>query len=90
MLISTFSHAFWNYLGKGRSPSAAFFLLASSSAAGCLSPVLVYYRHALGGLLLLTGLFQGIYFIRLAGAYRFGQLSVAYPLVGLLLVGLAS
>lgn len=85
--LSTFSHAFWNFLGKRRSPSAAFFLLASASAAVCLSPVLVYYRQALplvlpavGGLLLATGIFQGIYYVSLAGAYRYGQLSVAYPL----------
>jgi drug/metabolite transporter (DMT)-like permease len=87
VITSTFSHALWNFLGKRRSPSAGFFLMASFSAAVCLSPVLVYYRQALvlalpvvGGLLLATAVFQGIYYIGLAGAYRFGQLSVAYPL----------
>lgn len=87
VIISTFMHALWNYLGKRRSPSASFFLLASFSTAVCLSPVLIYYRQALpqvlpavGGLLLATGIFQAIYYIGLAGAYRFGQLSVAYPL----------
>jgi drug/metabolite transporter (DMT)-like permease len=87
VLVSTFMHALWNYLGKRRNPSASFFLLASFSAAVCLSPVLIYYRQvlplvlpAVSGLLLATGIAQAVYYIGLAGAYRYGQLSVAYPL----------
>jgi drug/metabolite transporter (DMT)-like permease len=51
-------------------------------------PVLVIYHKALlaipasvWGLLLLTGCAQALYFIALAGAYRSGDLSLAYPLV---------
>ena len=57
------------------------------AASICLSPLLWVYRHALvqipvqiWGLILLTGFCQSIYFIGLAGAYRHGQLSIAYPL----------
>jgi drug/metabolite transporter (DMT)-like permease len=85
--ISTFAHAFWNYLGKRSNPSASFFLAASLAALVCLSPLLVYYRQAvmaippnIWGLLIATGVCQSVYYIGLAGAYRHGHLSVAYPL----------
>ena len=87
VITSTFAHAFWNYLGKRRNPSAAFFLVASLSVSVCLSPILFYYRAALAlvplpvwGLILATGTCQAIYYTGLAGAYRHGDLSVAYPL----------
>ncbi len=86
--ISTFSHAFWNLLGKRRRPSGAFFLVASLSAAACLAPFSIYFLQLAAGLpsffwvmLAATGFSQAIYYIGLAGAYRHGDLSVAYPLV---------
>ena len=85
--ISTFTHAGWNYMGKRRSPSAAFFLMASLAALAVLSPLLFFYARAIAlippwvwALLLLTGVCQATYYAALAGAYRFGDLSVAYPL----------
>jgi drug/metabolite transporter (DMT)-like permease len=85
--ISAFTHAFWNFLGKRQNPSAAFFLTASLSVSVCLFPVLLYYRNAVAliptgvwVLLVFTAVCQAVYYIGLAGAYRFGQLSVAYPL----------
>ncbi len=86
--VSAFTHAFWNLLGKRQNSSSAFFLIASAVASVGLAPWLVYYRHALplvpGSVWLLiaaTGVFQMIYYIGLAAAYRHGDLSVAYPLV---------
>ncbi len=85
--LSTFAHAFWNLLGKRRNPSVAFFLVASLAAGVCLLPVMIIYHQALvliplalWGWLLATGFCQGVYFIGLAGAYRHGDMSVAYPL----------
>jgi len=85
--ISTFSHAFWNYLGKKRSPSAAFFELTLLAGTVCLSPILLIYFWKIAfipmqvwELLLLTSVCQSVYFWGLAGAYRNGQLSIAYPL----------
>lgn len=85
--LSTFTHALWNYLGKKRNPSAAFFEMTLLAATVCLSPILLFYFGKLSsiplqvwGLLLLTGTFQSVYFIGLAGAYRHGELSIAYPL----------
>jgi drug/metabolite transporter (DMT)-like permease len=85
--ISAFTHAFWNLLGKRQNPSAAFFLTASLAVAVCSLPVLFYYRRQVSliplevwMLLVFTGICQAVYYIGLAGAYRYGQLSVAYPL----------
>ncbi len=85
--ISAFAHAFWNLLGKRQNPSTAFFLVASAFAAVCFSPLLLVYRNAFAFIpgrvwlwLGLTSLFEVIYYIGLAGAYRHGDMSVAYPL----------
>jgi drug/metabolite transporter (DMT)-like permease len=86
--ISAGLHALWNLLGKRRNPSAAFFLVSAACAALLTLPFLFIYRAALGrvplavwGLLLATGVCQAVYYVGLAGAYRRGELSVAYPLV---------
>lgn len=87
VVTSTFTHAFWNLIGKRRSPTAAFFLLASLVMILAIAPLIFYHRRALplvpGSvwvLLAATGLCQALYYISLAGAYRYGDLSVAYPL----------
>lgn len=86
--LSAFAHAFWNLLGKRQNPSMAFFFIASAFAALCFAPLLLIYRHTFifipGRIWLwvgLTSILEVIYFIGLAGAYRHGDLSVAYPLV---------
>ncbi len=85
--ISAFAHAFWNLLGKRQNPSVAFFFVASVFAALCFSPLLIIYHHTFTVIpgrvwvwLGLTSLFEVIYYIGLAGAYRHGDMSVAYPL----------
>jgi drug/metabolite transporter (DMT)-like permease len=85
--ISAFAHAFWNLLGKRQNPSTAFFFVASAFAAICFSPLLFIYRQAFAFIparvwlwLGLTSGFEAIYYIGLAGAYRHGDMSVAYPL----------
>jgi drug/metabolite transporter (DMT)-like permease len=85
--ISAFVHAFWNLLGKRQNPSTAFFFVASAFAAICFSPLLLVYRAAFAYIpvrvwmwLGLTSVFEAIYYIGLAGAYRHGDMSVAYPL----------
>ncbi len=85
--ISAFAHAFWNLLGKRQNPTAAFFFVASLFAAVCFSPLLLVFRHAIplipGSVwlwLALTSLFETVYYIGLAGAYRHGDMSLAYPL----------
>jgi len=87
IVLSAVLHAGWNLLSKSRYPTSSFFLLANSVGSLLLAPVLVFYGeflHAfptrIWALLLVTGFFQALYYASLAGAYRFGNLSVAYPL----------
>ncbi|NLN76189.1 MAG: hypothetical protein GX139_07740 [Armatimonadetes bacterium] len=87
LVISAFIHATWNFIGKRDDPSARFFLFANTAGVMLLSPVAFANLHMLRQfpasvwwLLAITGLFQAIYFQGLAGAYRAGHLSVAYPL----------
>ncbi|NQU11525.1 EamA family transporter [bacterium] len=88
LVIAAFLHAGWNLLTKSKHPSAAFFLVANLAAVVLLLPVLVVGRHALAAgipprvwaLLVVTGFFLALYYASLAGAYRAGEMSVAYPL----------
>ena len=87
ILGSAILHAGWNYLGKTRTPTASFFTLANLAGFVLLSPLLL--RHAdkvcawpeqMWWWLLATGFCQAVYCTALAGAYRSGDMSVAYPL----------
>lgn len=87
VLLSAFAHAFWNLHSKRQNPSGAFFLVAMMGAAVCLVPVVALYDPALPHFppavwswLVLTGFCQAVYYVGLAGAYRHGDMSVAYPL----------
>lgn len=87
IVTSAFLHAFWNFVSKRRSPTLAFFLIAAVSAALVTLPLLVALRAglravtpAIWGLVLATGVAQAVYFSGLAGAYRHGDISLAYPL----------
>lgn len=87
IITSAFMHAFWNFISKRRSPTLAFFFVAAASAAMVVSPLLVAHRHVLPlvtlsvwGLILATGVAQTVYFSGLSGAYRHGDMSLAYPL----------
>lgn len=84
--LSAFLHAGWNLMGKRGLPGPQFFLVATLTGALCLLPLLVIFRSALGFfspdvwlLLVCTGLSQTVYYMSLAGAYRTGAMSVAYP-----------
>lgn len=87
LLVSAVIHAAWNLLGKRAAPNAAFFLVANTAGTLCFLPCLLVDGHFLTGYSRLawvfvgaTGIFQAIYYTGLAGAYRGGELSVAYPL----------
>jgi drug/metabolite transporter (DMT)-like permease len=87
LLASAVIHVGWNLIGKRRHPSAAFLLVANTLGFLCLTPVLVLYRHAVAAFplrvwlwLVVTGLFQALYYAALARAYRSGDMSVVYPL----------
>lgn len=87
ILISTATHVGWNLLGKRNHPTAAFLFVANTLGCLCLAPALIPFGHALAVFpaqvwwsLGLTGFFQALYYAALAGAYRAGDMSVAYPL----------
>ena len=88
LTISALFHASWNLLGKKVHPSPAFFLVANIIACLCLLPAvfinlssLLSIPYTVWGLVLITGFFQAIYMFGLAGAYKHGAISVAYPLL---------
>jgi drug/metabolite transporter (DMT)-like permease len=88
IVTSAFMHAGWNFVSKRQNPSLAYFFVTAVSAALLVFPVLIFHRHVLSliplsvwVLVIGTGLSQMIYFIGLAGAYRLGDLSFAYPLI---------
>jgi drug/metabolite transporter (DMT)-like permease len=85
--LSAFIHALWNFLSKRQNPSTAFFLIASLLSAVLFSPILVIFRRGLPYfttadwvLVSTTGICQALYYVGLSGAYRNGDLSLAYPL----------
>lgn len=87
ILVSAATHVGWNLLGKRDHPSAAFLLVANTLGFLCLTPALIVFGDALAffpsrvwWLLVVTGFFQALYYAALAGAYRAGDMSVAYPL----------
>ena len=87
LLISAFTHAGWNLLGKRNDPTAASFLVAIITGTLCFFPFLVVYRMSLGLFSLRVwlfvigaGCFQTIFYTALVGAYQTGDLSIAYPL----------
>ena len=84
---SAFMHAGWNLVSKRRTPPAAFFLVANVVGGLCLAPVYVRYWRVLPLipprvwlLLALTGNSLAVYYAALAGTYRAGDMSVAYPI----------
>jgi drug/metabolite transporter (DMT)-like permease len=88
LLLSAVLHATWNFLGKRQDPTASFMLAANTLGTLALAPLLILFWDSLGafsapvwGLIVLTGLAQAVYYVGLAGAYRAGDLSLAYPLV---------
>lgn len=88
LAVSSLLHAVWNFISKNNSPSSAFFLVANIFGSLIFIPVVIIFLQEyltfplrVWGLVLAAGLFQAIYFSSLAGAYRNGNISLAYPLV---------
>ena len=87
LLISAFLHAGWNLLGKRNNPTPAAFLVAGIVGVICLAPLVIMYKGAISYFSLRSWLFvlaagfcQTTYYGSLAGAYKTGDMSIAYPL----------
>lgn len=87
VLISCVLHAGWNLVCKSKTPSAAFFALATGSSVVMMTPLYIYFFPRLGQvptsvwhLLIITGFFQAFYYASLGNAYRLNDMSLAYPI----------
>jgi drug/metabolite transporter (DMT)-like permease len=87
IILSACIHAGWNLIAKREHPSAAFFWVATCAGALLLSPVLIWKSHRVAQVplevwwtLAATGCCMAVYYVALAGAYRSGFMSIAYPL----------
>lgn len=87
LLISAVSHAGWNYLSKKEHPTAAFYLVANTIGVIWVFPILLYYGNQIPLIpksvwifIVMSGFFLAAYLTALAGAYRAGDISIAYPL----------
>ncbi len=87
LVISALIHAWWNILGKREArPSKEFFFLANIFACIIFSPILIVsqvlfsWDYSVWLCIILTGLFEAIYFTFVAKSYRHGDISVAYPI----------
>lgn len=87
LIISAFTHAGWNFFSKKENPTLAFYLVTNLVGVLCVLPIFSIYRHQIPlippliwGFLICSGFFLAVYMAFLAGAYRTGDFSVAYPL----------
>ncbi len=87
LTVSAVFHVAWNLGGMTAGPSPRFFRLATGYGTLLALPAMVYglpmmysVRSDIVLFVLLSGLFQAVYFTGLSAAYTTGHLSVAYPL----------
>ena len=87
ILLSTCLHAGWNLIAKSSKPSPMFFLVLTIVTSVILTPVLLMNLGGLNGmsakfwyLLAATGFSQALYYTGLAQSYRYGDISLVYPL----------
>jgi drug/metabolite transporter (DMT)-like permease len=87
LLISAVTHAGWNYISKKEHPTASFYFVANTIGVICVFPILLYYGNqillipkSVWIFIAMSGFFLAAYMAALAGAYRAGDISIAYPL----------
>ena len=89
IIMSAFLHAGWNLvLKKENNHTISFVLQFSFFTALCAIPILIIFREyihlvPISVLLLsiISGLFLPIYYVALSKAYKYGDISFAYPIV---------
>jgi len=88
LIISAFTHAGWNFISKKEYPTQAFYLVANTLGVICILPILFLYWHRIPMItgsvwlfMVISGFFLAAYLATLAGAYRTGDISLAYPLI---------
>lgn len=88
LLLSAITHAGWNFLSKRQHPTLAFFFMANNIGVLLVLPILLFNWKTISLIpgfvwtcLTFSGFFLTITMAALAGAYRTGDMSIAYPLV---------
>jgi len=88
LIISAFTHAGWNFISKKEYPTQAFYLVANTFGVICILPILFLYWNRIPMIstpvwlfMVTSGFFLAAYLATLAGAYRAGDISIAYPLI---------
>ena len=86
VLVSAFTHAGWNLIGKNENPNPLFFLWALFWGNLLLAPIVCpviklvpSFPSRIWVPLVAGGLFQSLYYAGLSAGYRKGELSVVYP-----------
>jgi len=87
LVAAALIHASWNLASHRKRPTMAFFLTANTAGCLLLAPLVIVnatvyaeYPPQVWLLIGATGLCMAVYYAALAGAYRNGDMSVAYPL----------
>ncbi len=88
VLLSTCLHAAWNMYSRKYRMSSGAFCIGGLTVCLVLLPVTVFYIEQLPSMnleilsiIILSSLFQAIYFYGIANAYSHGSLSLSYPLL---------
>lgn len=87
LIISAFTHAGWNFISKKEHPTQAFYLVANTIGVISVLPFLYFYWNIIHFfpkpvwiIGVASGFFLAAYLEALAGAYRSGDMSIAYSL----------
>jgi drug/metabolite transporter (DMT)-like permease len=87
LVLSAFTHAGWNFISKKDHPSLAYYFVSNTIGVLCLLPIWMSYSDRVAQVrvfvwdcLVCSGFFLAAYMAALAGAYRAGDMSIAYPL----------
>ena len=87
LILSAITHAGWNFISKKQYPTLAFYFMANNVGVLLVLPILFPYWDNISLIpafvwicLSCSGFFLAVYMAALAGAYRSGYMSIAYPL----------
>lgn len=87
LVIAAFTHAGWNFISKRQHPTLAFYLVANTIGVFGVLPILPWYwskipliPQSVWIFVIMSGFFLAAYLATLAGSYRIGDMSIAYPL----------
>jgi drug/metabolite transporter (DMT)-like permease len=88
IVLSASLHVGWNYLSKTNRPSPVFFLLMATFTGLLMLPIILIDRTGLARLfrevwplLVVTGLFEAVYYTGVSLTYRNHDMSLGYPLI---------